>query len=279
MRAHANHARPVRCAQTRARAGPAPRRLGRMIESRMTTLFISDLHLDASRPHITQLFVDFVRTEAAQADALYILGDLFEAWIGDDAADDTTDQVAAALAGLHEQRVPCFFIHGNRDFLLGDAWARRARLTLLPDPCVIELAGERVLLMHGDTLCTDDAPYQAFRAQSRAPAWQRDFLGRPIVQRQAFAAQARAESARYTRSVGEAITDVNADAVEGALRCHGVRTLIHGHTHRPAVHQLALDGAAARRIVLGDWYEHGSVLRADRKDLHLETLPLRPSAA
>lgn len=244
-----------------------------MTESRMTTLFISDLHLDASRPHITRLFVDFVRTEATQADALYILGDLFEAWIGDDAEDDTTDQVAAALADLHERRVPCFFIHGNRDFLLGDAWARRARLTLLPDPCVIELADERVLLMHGDTLCTDDTPYQAFRAQSRAPAWQRDFLARPVAQRQAFAAHARAESARYTRSVGDAITDVNADAVEGALRRHGVRSLIHGHTHRPAVHQLALDGAPARRIVLGDWYEHGSVLRADRDGLHLATLP------
>jgi UDP-2,3-diacylglucosamine hydrolase len=238
----------------------------------MTTLFISDLHLDASRPQITALFVDFVRREASGARALYILGDLFEAWIGDDSDDETANQVADALAGLHAQRVPCFFIHGNRDFLLGDAYARRARITLLPDPSVVEIEGERVLLMHGDTLCTDDAPYQAFRRQSHSPEWQRAFLQRPIAQRQAFAAQARAESQRYTRSVNDAITDVNADAVHAALQQHGVRTLIHGHTHRPAVHDLSIDGSAARRIVLGDWYEQGSVLRATEGRLDLAVL-------
>ena len=229
----------------------------------MTTLFISDLHLDASRPHITRLFARFVRNEATRAKALYILGDLFEAWIGDDCDDDTGNQVADALADLHAHGVPCFYIHGNRDFLLGDVYARRARITLLPDPCVIEIDGERVLLMHGDTLCTDDAPYQAFRALSHTPAWQRAFLSRPIAERQTFAAQARAESQRYTRSVADAITDVNADAVRSALREHGVRRLIHGHTHRPAVHRLDLEGSFAERIVLGDWYEQGSVLRAE----------------
>lgn len=230
----------------------------------MTTLFISDLHLDASRPHITRLFVDFVRDEASKAQALYILGDLFEAWIGDDAPDETGDQVAVALARLHDEGVPCFFIHGNRDFLLGDAYARRARITLLPDPSVVEIDGERVLLMHGDTLCTDDAPYQAFRAQSHAPAWQRAFLARPIAERQAFAAQARAESQRYTRSVADAMTDVNANAVHSALREHAVGRLIHGHTHRPAVHRMDQEVAIAQRIVLGDWYEQCSVLRAVR---------------
>jgi UDP-2,3-diacylglucosamine hydrolase len=227
----------------------------------MTTLFISDLHLDASRPHITQLFVDFVATEAKQAKALYILGDLFEAWIGDDTDDETANQVAAALSALHAHGIPCFYIHGNRDFLLGDTYARRARLTLLPDPSLIEIEGERVLLMHGDTLCIDDAPYQAFRTQSHAPAWQRAFLARPIQERQAFAAQARAESQRYTRSVGDAITDVNHDAVLAALQTHDVLRLIHGHTHRPAVHRIERTGAAAERVVLGDWYEQGSVLR------------------
>ena len=227
----------------------------------MTTLFISDLHLDASRPHISQLFVDFVHSEATRANALYILGDLFEAWIGDDAADATADQVAAALATLHARGVPCFFIHGNRDFLLGDAYARRARMTLLPDPSIVEIEGERILLMHGDTLCTDDAPYQAFRAQSRNPAWQRAFLARPVVERQAFAAQARAESLRYTRSIGDAITDVNAAEVLSELRQHGVRRMIHGHTHRPAIHAIDLAGDDAERVVLGDWYEQGSVLR------------------
>lgn len=227
----------------------------------MTTLFISDLHLDASRPHITRLFVEFLRGEAAQADALYILGDLFEAWIGDDAPDPTGDEVATALAELHAHGVPCFYIHGNRDFLLGDAYARRARLTLLPDPSVVEVEGEPVLLMHGDTLCTDDAPYQAFRAQSHTAQWQRAFLARSIAERQAFAAQARAESQRYTRSVADAITDVNPSAVAGTLESQGTYRLIHGHTHRPARHVLQRAGQPAERIVLGDWYEQGSVLR------------------
>lgn len=242
----------------------------------MTTLFISDLHLDASRPQITRTFVEFVHDEAARAKALYILGDLFEAWIGDDAGDETSDAVADALAGLHARGVPVFFIHGNRDFLLGDAYARRARMTLLPDGSVVDVDGERILLMHGDTLCTDDAPYQAFRAQSHAPAWQRAFLARPIEQRRAFAAQARAESARYTRSVADAITDVNGAAVIAALRAHGVRRMIHGHTHRPARHAMTVDGRPAERIVLGDWYEQGSILRCSERAISGPSL-LRPA--
>lgn len=238
----------------------------------MTTLFISDLHLDASRPHITQLFVDFVRTEATRASALYVLGDLFEAWVGDDCDDDTASQVAGALSDLHAAGVPCFYVHGNRDFLLGDAYARRARMTLLPDPSVVRIDGERILLMHGDILCTDDAPYQAFRSQSRAPLWQRGFLQRPLQERMAFAAQARAESQRYTRSAGEAITDVNATAVDATLAHHGVETLIHGHTHRPAIHRDTARGDARRRIVLGDWYEQGSVLRIEGEHVDLARL-------
>ncbi len=228
----------------------------------MTTLFISDLHLDTARPQIVEQFLAFVRDEAAHADALYILGDFFEAWIGDDAAGELENTVADALAALHAQGVPVFFMHGNRDFLLGDAWARRARLTILPDPSVIEIEGERILLMHGDTLCTDDEAYQAFRTQTRDPQWQRAFLSRTLAERRAFAAQARAESQRHTRSVAEVITDVNPDAVQAALRMHRVRKLIHGHTHRPARHQFALDGNAVERIVLGDWYEQASVLRS-----------------
>src|SRR5512142_1116713 len=164
----------------------------------MATQFISDLHLDASRPAITRLFLEFVDRDAANADALYILGDLFEAWIGDDAGDPVGDEVADALARLHERGVPCFYIHGNRDFLLGDAYARRARMTLLADPSLVEIEGETVLLMHGDTLCTDDAPYQAFRKQTHDPAWQRAFLARSLAERRAFAEHARAESKRYT---------------------------------------------------------------------------------
>jgi len=242
----------------------------------MTTLFISDLHLDASRPHITRLFLGFVRGEASQAKALYILGDLFEAWIGDDVDDETADQVAEALAALHAQGVPCFYIHGNRDFLLGDAYARRSRMTLLPDPSVIDIEGQRVLLMHGDTLCIDDAPYQAFRQQAHAPAWQRAFLARPIEERQVFAAQARAESRRYTRSVDDAITDVNDAAVRAALSETDVRSLIHGHTHRPTVHRIDMNGVYAHRFVLGDWYEQGSMLRATSEGL--QPLPIGTAA-
>lgn len=225
----------------------------------MTTLFISDLHLDTTRPQIVEQFLAFLRDEAAKADALYILGDFFEAWIGDDAAGELENTVADALARLHEHGVPVFFMHGNRDFLLGDAYARRARMTILPDPSVIDIEGERVLLMHGDMLCTDDVRYQAFRTQTRDAQWQRAFLGKPLSERQAFAAQARAESQRYTRSVGDAITDVNDEAVRETMLAHDVRKLIHGHTHRPAQHRLELGNKkAAERIVLGDWYEHSS---------------------
>ena len=237
----------------------------------MTTLFISDLHLDASRPQITRLFLEFLENDAAKARALYILGDLFEAWIGDDASDEVGDRVAEGLARLYAREVPCFYIHGNRDFLLGDGYARRARMTLLPDPSIVEIEGERVLLMHGDTLCVDDEPYQAFRRETRDPAWQRAFLARPLAERERFAAQARAESRRYTRAVADAITDVNSDAVADALRRHGTRTLIHGHTHRPAIHRIAYAQEPSQRIVLGDWYEQGSVLEGDSGSFALRT--------
>lgn len=235
----------------------------------MTTLFISDLHLDASRPHIVEMFANFVHAEAREADAVYILGDLFEAWIGDDASDPVADRVADTLAALHDSGVACFFMHGNRDFLLGDAFARRARMVLLPDPSVITVEGQPTLLMHGDTLCTDDLPYQAFRRQSHDPRWQREFLARPLAERRLFAESARAQSTRYMQSVDDAITDVNACAVEGALREHDVRRLVHGHTHRPDIHSVEIDGQTCERIVLGDWYEQGSVLRVtgERRDL------------
>ena len=238
----------------------------------MTTLFVSDLHLDASRPAITQAFLAFVEGEASGAKALYILGDLFEAWIGDDASDAVGDVVAEGLAQLHARGVPCFFIHGNRDFLLGDAYARRARMTLLPDPSIVEIEGESVLLMHGDVLCTDDLPYQEFRALTHEPGWQSAFLARSVAERQEFAEKARAESRRYTRSAGDAITDVNPAAVLRALGERKLRRLIHGHTHRPSIHRLDAIGADAQRIVLGDWYEQGSVLRCERDGARLAGL-------
>ncbi len=243
----------------------------------MTTLFISDLHLDPERPEITRLFGEFIDGEARGAEALYILGDLFEAWVGDDDPSDTGALVAERLAALSAGGVPVHFMHGNRDFLLGSDYARWAGMTLLEDPTVVELHGRRALLMHGDTLCTDDVAYQQFRAQTRNPAWQKQFLAQPLAARQAFAQQARAASqARQgeLRDAGkmETITDVATATVDAAFREHGVGLLIHGHTHRPAVHALDVDGRACTRVVLGDWYEQGSVLRVDADGMRLDAI-------
>jgi len=226
----------------------------------VTTLFISDLHLDESRPQIVELFEQFLRGEARDAAALYILGDLFESWIGDDDDSRLADTVANALHALHAHGMPVFFMRGNRDFLLGSAYAQRAGMTLLDDPQVIDLDGERVLIMHGDTLCTDDVEYQKFRTLVRDARWQTQFLARPLAERRAFAAQARGESRKHTAAVKPEIMDVNPAAVVEAMQAHGVRRLIHGHTHRPATHRLGVDRQAAERIGLGDWYEQSSVL-------------------
>ena len=238
----------------------------------MTILLISDLHLDATRPRITALFERFLREQARRATALYILGDLFEAWVGDDDDSALPARIAVALADLRATGVPVYFMAGNRDFLLGAGYARRAGLTLLEDAVVHTLAGTPTLLLHGDTLCTDDAAYQAFRRQVRDPVWQHDFLARPLAARKDFAAQARAASRDHQQGAREALMDVNADAVAHALRVAGVSRMIHGHTHRPAIHDLMLDGAPAQRIVLGDWYEQGSLLRVTRDQTMLLNL-------
>ncbi|MHB8446656.1 MAG: UDP-2,3-diacylglucosamine diphosphatase [Rudaea sp.] len=229
----------------------------------MPTLFISDLHLDEARPRLIAAFEEFLAGQARAAQALYVLGDLFESYIGDDDDAPLNARVAQATCKLRDTGVPVFFMHGNRDFLLGPNYAERAGMTLLADPTVIELTGERVLLMHGDTLCTDDAEYLQFRALVRNPAWQRTFLAKPLAERRAFAAQARGESRRHTANAKPEIMDVNQAAVEAAMRAHGVRRLIHGHTHRPATHHFDVDGRKAERIVLGDWYAQASVLRVN----------------
>lgn len=245
----------------------------------MTTLFISDLHLDPSRPAITDLFLTFLRGQARQAEALYILGDLFEAWIGDDTPSPTADAVAVALRELADAGVPVYFIRGNRDFLLGQDYATRAGLQILPDPCVVTLYGKPVLLQHGDLLCTDDTAYQAFRAQTRDPAFIAQFLSQPLEARIAFAQKARAASqARQSemkegdRAQFETVTDVAPAEVAATFRRYGIDTMIHGHTHRPAVHTLHVGNTSCTRIVLGDWYEQGSVLRVDAGGYHLQAL-------
>lgn len=240
----------------------------------MTTLFISDLHLEPDRPAMTALFLDFLKQCARQAEALYILGDLFEVWIGDDDDAELGRVVADALRALSDSGVPIFFIHGNRDFLLGPRFAAASGMQLLPESAVIQMAGESILLMHGDMLCTDDVEYQAFRLQVRDPAWQARILALSLAQRRTLAGQLRETSQQAIQQKAIDITDVNPAAVDSALRAHGVRHLIHGHTHRPAIHQWTLDDRPARRTVLGDWYLQGSVLRHDANGWRLENLPL-----
>lgn len=240
----------------------------------MATLFISDLHLDPQRPAITTLFLDFLKRRAAKAEALYILGDLFEAWIGDDDDAQLGREVASALSDLTAQGVAVYLVHGNRDFLLGERFAASSGVQLLPETTVIDLYGTPTLIMHGDTLCTDDVAYQAFRAQVRSPQWQSQLLTRPLAERRQIARQLREGSQQATRQKASEITDVNPDAVVRTMREHGVYRLIHGHTHRPATHELLIDGRPAQRIVLGDWYEQGSVLSCDTGGCRLEGLPL-----
>jgi UDP-2,3-diacylglucosamine hydrolase len=240
----------------------------------VATLFISDLHLEPNRPAITALFLNFLRQDARQAEALYILGDLFEAWVGDDDDAELGHLVAEALRALSDSGVPLFFIHGNRDFLLGPQFAAASGMQLLPETQVIELAGEPILLMHGDTLCTDDTEYQKFRAKVRDPVWRAHTLALPLAQRRMLAGQLREASQQATQQKATDITDVNPEAVDAALRACGVRHLIHGHTHRPAVHQWTLDGRPARRTVLGDWYLEGWMLRHDATGWRLENFPL-----
>ena len=231
----------------------------------MTTLFISDLHLDLARPAILDQFESFIREEAVHADALYILGDLFEAWIGDDADDPVGKRFVAAMKPMREARRPCFFMHGNRDFLLGERFAREAGMTLLPDPSVIDLYGTPTLLMHGDSLCTLDSDYQQFRRTARDPAWQSQLLAQPLAQRRALATRLRAMSREAGSMKSEDIMDVTPAEVDRAMAAHGARQLIHGHTHRPARHE----SPAGLRWVLGAWEQCGWAIEAKIDEIDL----------
>ncbi len=228
------------------------------------TLFISDLHLAPERPHLVAAFHAFVGGTARSAKALYILGDLFDTWIGD---DQLREPLAAAVAGalneLSVHGVPVFLQTGNRDFLLGEQFAQACRATLLPDAIVHDVQGVPTLLMHGDLLCTDDVAYQRFRAYRQDPRRRRQFLARPYFVRRMIAGVLRFGSRRSTKNKSEVIMDVNADAVIAAMREHHVRRLIHGHTHRPARHDLTVDGQPCERWVLADWYRAASYLQVD----------------
>lgn len=240
------------------------------------SLFISDLHLCSSRPLITTQFLDFLRTSAPKAEALYILGDFFEYWAGD---DDLTQHgnIIAALHQLAAQGTQVYFMHGNRDFLIGEAFAAAAGLQLLPDPSLLTLYGKRVLLSHGDALCTDDVAYQAFRQQVRSQAWQQQFLQQDLSVRKAQIEALRQRSEQEKSSKQQTIMDVNAEAVAQLLRDYDYpELLIHGHTHRPDQHQLQVDGHDSVRWVLGDWYEQGSCLLIDAQGCRSIALTQEP---
>jgi UDP-2,3-diacylglucosamine hydrolase len=225
------------------------------------TAFISDLHLAAERPAATQALSAFLRDVAPASDALYILGDLFEYWAGDDDLSDPFNaRIAAELASV-ARRIPVYLLHGNRDFLLLDGFVRAAGVRLLPDPYVLDLYGTRTLLMHGDLLCTDDRRYQAFRRVVRNRLVQRAALLLPLAKRKAMVGGARRMSVREVQVKSMSIMDVNEAAVVSALREHGCARLIHGHTHRPARHEHLVDARRCERWVLSDWYDRGQYLR------------------
>lgn len=241
----------------------------------MTTLFISDLHLEESRPDITEAFLGFLDGTASGVDQLYILGDFFEAWIGDDERTPLQEQIAAALRKLRDSGTDIFLMHGNRDFLIGEDFCKRAGASLLDDPTVIDLHGTPTLLMHGDSLCTADVEYQKFRANMRNPQWQQMILQRPLEDRQQMARQLREISMAKNQGKEEFIMDVTPEEVIKDMEAHGVQRMIHGHTHRPAVHELSANGLPAKRIVLGDWDKNVWWLEAEPgKEPELKKQPL-----
>ena len=231
----------------------------------MPTLFISDLHLTEERPAANERFIALLEDQGRAADALYILGDFFEYWIGDDDLGEPFNAVIAGLLkDLTRRGVPVYLMHGNRDFLIGEGFCAATGARLLPDPTVAEIGGVKTLLVHGDTLCTDDVEYQAWRRKARDPAFQAAFLAKSLAERRQSVFQMREKSKLVVQEKTAEIMDVNDDAVRQAMRSHGVRRLIHGHTHRPGHHELDIDGQRCERWVLPDWYGRGGYLQVDR---------------
>lgn len=239
----------------------------------MKVFFISDLHLSPERPDIIKLFIEFMNNNARNADSLYILGDLFEVWLGDDYCDPGLEPAIEALKAYSDSGKPVYILHGNRDFLMGSGFETMTGCKLLPDPSLITLHGKQALISHGDELCIDDVEYMEFRNTVRSPKWQQEFLAKPIEERIAFARQARSESINKTQQKAMDIMDVNQAAVESLMNKYQVDLLIHGHTHRPNTHQFESNGKPLTRIVLGDWYEQGSLLNCNDDSCQLEVIP------
>ncbi len=242
----------------------------------MSTLFISDLHLDESRPHITKAFFRFLFNQAANVDALYILGDLFEVWIGDDDDSEFVRHVKEALQRYRESGVPTYFIHGNRDFLIGNGFAEDTGITLLEETTVVDLYDEPVLLTHGDALCTQDVEYMEFRNQVRNPVWQAQVLAQPLAVRRQLAADLRAKTKSMSAMKADDITDVTPTEVIALMQAEQVKRMIHGHTHRPDRHQVTLGTSVGERIVLGDWESQGWYLNVEPDNWTLTPFTIPP---
>jgi len=238
----------------------------------MSTLFISDLHLEAERPDISKQFIEFLENDACDADDLYILGDLFEAWVGDDDPNTHYFTIKRALRKLTDSGIPVYFMHGNRDFMIGKKFANETGVRILKDPHKVQMYGQKILLSHGDALCTDDVQYQKIRKMTRDPQWQATMLAKPLKDRLRMAEEARRQSLEQKLNLSMDIMDVNKDAVIQVIRKFGVDILLHGHTHRPAIHKIEFGRRRAQRIVLGDWYSQGSVVRWDTRGPMLEVM-------
>jgi UDP-2,3-diacylglucosamine hydrolase len=238
------------------------------------TYFISDLHLSADRDDINQCLFTFLSEQVPQADALYVLGDLFEVWIGDDDINNFTLSIAKAFKALRQSGVPVYFIHGNRDFLIRERFAKQAGFKILPEQVVIDLYGEPTLIMHGDELCTKDIEYQNFRKKARSWWWPRIMLSLPLSMRRKLAKKGRETSKKKQTHLTAEIMDVTPEEVITYMQNFAVKKLIHGHTHRPAIHPLEISGQPAQRIVLGDWYDQGSILRVSKEHTSLSSLNL-----
>ena len=239
----------------------------------MTTLFVSDLHLEADRPDIGQQFIQFLQTDASEADDLYILGDLFEAWVGDDDPNTHYFAIKRALRKIVDRGIPIYFMHGNRDFMVGKGFANETGVQILDDPYKVTMYGQRTLLTHGDLLCTDDVQYQRVRQMVRNPDWQAQMRVKPLKERLRIAKEARRQSLEQTINMSLQIMDVNQDEVIRVIQQHEVDVLLHGHTHRPGMHDVEVGYRKAKRIVLGDWYTQGSVVRWDSRGPKLEEMP------